>query len=60
ASGLRINMSKSKLMGLHVDSDQIKGAASRLGCLTFKTPFMYLGSIVEGSMSRIQAWADVV
>nr|GFD29644.1 RNA-directed DNA polymerase, eukaryota, reverse transcriptase zinc-binding domain protein [Tanacetum cinerariifolium] len=52
--------SKSKLMGLHVDSDKIKGAASKLGCLTFKTPFMYLGSIVGGSMSRIQAWADVV
>nr|GEZ50723.1 RNA-directed DNA polymerase, eukaryota, reverse transcriptase zinc-binding domain protein [Tanacetum cinerariifolium] len=40
--------------------DKIKGAASKFGCLTFKTPFMYLGSIVGGSMSRIQAWADVV
>nr|GEY90174.1 RNA-directed DNA polymerase, eukaryota, reverse transcriptase zinc-binding domain protein [Tanacetum cinerariifolium] len=40
--------------------DKIKGVASKLGCLTFKTPFMYLGSIVGGSMSRIQAWADVV
>nr|GFB36977.1 RNA-directed DNA polymerase, eukaryota, reverse transcriptase zinc-binding domain protein [Tanacetum cinerariifolium] len=60
ASGLRINMSKSKLMGLHVDSDKIKWATSKLGCLTFKTPFMYLGSIVGGSVSRIQAWADVV
>ncbi|GJW03090.1 RNA-directed DNA polymerase, eukaryota [Tanacetum coccineum] len=60
ASGLRINMSKSKLMGLHVDSDKIKGAASKLGCLTFKPPFTYLGSTVGGSMSRIQAWDDVV
>nr|GEV38593.1 RNA-directed DNA polymerase, eukaryota [Tanacetum cinerariifolium] len=51
---------KYKLMGLHVDNDKIKRAASKLGCLTFKTPFMYLGSIVGGSMSRIQAWADVV
>nr|GEV78374.1 RNA-directed DNA polymerase, eukaryota [Tanacetum cinerariifolium] len=30
-SGLRINMSKSKLMGLHVDSDKVKGAAIKLG-----------------------------
>nr|GEW08022.1 DNA helicase [Tanacetum cinerariifolium] len=40
--------------------DKIKRAASKLECLTFKTPFMYLGSIVGGSMSRIQAWDDVV
>ncbi|GJW45497.1 RNA-directed DNA polymerase, eukaryota, reverse transcriptase zinc-binding domain protein [Tanacetum coccineum] len=60
ASGLRINMSKSKLMGLHVDNDKLNGAALKLGCLTFKTPFKYLGSIVGGSMSRIQAWNEVV
>ncbi|GJY81678.1 RNA-directed DNA polymerase, eukaryota, partial [Tanacetum coccineum] len=40
ASGLRINMSKSKLMDLHVDSDKVKRAAIKLGCLTFKTPFL--------------------
>ncbi|GKB47389.1 RNA-directed DNA polymerase, eukaryota [Tanacetum coccineum] len=60
ASGLRINMSKSKLMGLHVDSDKIKAASSKLGCLTFKPPFTYLGSTVGGSMSRIKTWDDVV
>ncbi|GJT65494.1 RNA-directed DNA polymerase, eukaryota, reverse transcriptase zinc-binding domain protein [Tanacetum coccineum] len=60
ASGLRINMSKSKLMGFHVDSDKVKRAAIKLGCLTFKTPFTYLGSTVGGSMSRIQAWEEVV
>ncbi|GJT99263.1 RNA-directed DNA polymerase, eukaryota, partial [Tanacetum coccineum] len=60
ASGLRINMSKSKLMGLHVDSDKIKAASSKLRCLTFKPPFTYLGSTVGGSMSRIKTWDDVV
>ncbi|GJU21279.1 RNA-directed DNA polymerase, eukaryota, reverse transcriptase zinc-binding domain protein [Tanacetum coccineum] len=60
ASGLRINMSKSKLMGLHVDSDKIKAASSKLGCLTLKTPFTYLGSTVGGSMSCIKTWDDVV
>ncbi|GJX79556.1 RNA-directed DNA polymerase, eukaryota [Tanacetum coccineum] len=60
ASGLRINMSKSKLMGLHVDNEKLNGAALKLGCLTFKTPFNYLGSTVGGSMSRIHAWNEVV
>nr|GFA69854.1 retrovirus-related Pol polyprotein from transposon TNT 1-94 [Tanacetum cinerariifolium] len=34
--------------------------AIKLGCLAFKTPFTYLGWTVGGSMSRIQAWEEVV
>ncbi|GJW42046.1 hypothetical protein Tco_0070845 [Tanacetum coccineum] len=60
ASGLRINMSKSKIMGIHVVSDKVKSAATKLGCLILKTPFLYLGSKVGGSMSRVQAWTEVV
>nr|GEY50572.1 RNA-directed DNA polymerase, eukaryota, reverse transcriptase zinc-binding domain protein [Tanacetum cinerariifolium] len=60
ASGLRINMSKSKLMGINVDNARIKGAALKLGCLSFSTPFSFLGTMVGGSMCRIQTWADVV
>ncbi|GJR10771.1 RNA-directed DNA polymerase, eukaryota [Tanacetum coccineum] len=52
ASGLRINMSKSKLMGLHVDSDKVKRDAIKRGCLTFKTPFTYLGSTVSLGVLR--------
>ncbi|GJX33250.1 RNA-directed DNA polymerase, eukaryota, reverse transcriptase zinc-binding domain protein [Tanacetum coccineum] len=33
-SGLRINLCKSKIMGIHVDADRIKSAASKLGCLS--------------------------
>nr|GEX58868.1 glucose-methanol-choline oxidoreductase, FAD/NAD(P)-binding domain protein [Tanacetum cinerariifolium] len=40
----RINTSKSKVMGVLVDSDKVKCAASKLGCLILKTPFSYLGS----------------
>nr|GEX23771.1 RNA-directed DNA polymerase, eukaryota, reverse transcriptase zinc-binding domain protein [Tanacetum cinerariifolium] len=60
ASGLRINMSKNKLMGLHVDSAKINRAALKIGCLTFKAPFIYLGLTVGGSMSRIRAWDEVI
>ncbi|GJV24524.1 hypothetical protein Tco_1377219 [Tanacetum coccineum] len=41
-SGLRINLCKSKIMGIHVDADRIKSAASKLGCLVLNTPFLYL------------------
>ncbi|GJW58178.1 RNA-directed DNA polymerase, eukaryota, reverse transcriptase zinc-binding domain protein [Tanacetum coccineum] len=60
ASGLRINMSKSKIMGVLVDSDKVKCVVSKLGCLILKTPFSYLGSKVGGSMSRVHAWNEVV
>ncbi|GKD94613.1 RNA-directed DNA polymerase, eukaryota [Tanacetum coccineum] len=60
ASGLRINMSKSKIMGVHVDSERVNRAAMKLGCLVLKTPFTYLGSIVGGNMSRKQSWIETV
>nr|GEU33183.1 protein CDC73 homolog [Tanacetum cinerariifolium] len=55
-----INMSKSKILGVHVESDRVKKAALRLGCLTLKTPFLYLGLKVGGSMSRLHEWDEVV
>nr|GEU97671.1 RNA-directed DNA polymerase, eukaryota, reverse transcriptase zinc-binding domain protein [Tanacetum cinerariifolium] len=60
ASGFKINMSKSKILRVHVESDRGKEAALRLGCLTLKTPFIYLGSKVGGFMSRLQEWDEVV
>ncbi|GJT47399.1 RNA-directed DNA polymerase, eukaryota, reverse transcriptase zinc-binding domain protein [Tanacetum coccineum] len=60
ASGLRINMSKSKLMGVYVDDDKVEKAALKLGCATLKIPFSYLGSKVGGLMSRIQSWNETV
>ncbi|GJR21987.1 RNA-directed DNA polymerase, eukaryota [Tanacetum coccineum] len=43
ASGLRINMSKSKLMGVYVNGDLVEQAALKIGCATLKMPFSYLG-----------------
>nr|GEW61773.1 RNA-directed DNA polymerase, eukaryota [Tanacetum cinerariifolium] len=59
-SGLRINMSKSKIMGVLVDSDKVKCDASKLGCLILKTLFSYLGSKVGGSMSRVHTWNEAI
>nr|GEZ53467.1 RNA-directed DNA polymerase, eukaryota, reverse transcriptase zinc-binding domain protein [Tanacetum cinerariifolium] len=59
ASGLRINMNKSNLMDISVDSNKVKHAAAKIGCLVLKTPFNYLGTRVGDLMSHIQSWHDV-
>nr|GEW04600.1 RNA-directed DNA polymerase, eukaryota [Tanacetum cinerariifolium] len=59
-SGLRINMCKSKLMGLHVDGELVHRAARQLGCLVLNLPFSYLGLIVGDNMARQQAWGGIV
>ncbi|GJQ89099.1 RNA-directed DNA polymerase, eukaryota, reverse transcriptase zinc-binding domain protein [Tanacetum coccineum] len=41
-AGMRINMNKSKLMGVSVEDDKVDITASKIGCFTFKTPFSYL------------------
>ncbi|GJW77700.1 RNA-directed DNA polymerase, eukaryota [Tanacetum coccineum] len=43
ASGLKINLNKSKIMGINVESAQVIQAAAKLGCLVLKCPFYYLG-----------------
>nr|GEU53243.1 RNA-directed DNA polymerase, eukaryota [Tanacetum cinerariifolium] len=60
ASGLRINLSKSKIIGVHVEDEKVKHATSKLGCLILNSLFSYLGIKVRGSMSRVQAWKEVV
>ncbi|GJZ68953.1 RNA-directed DNA polymerase, eukaryota, reverse transcriptase zinc-binding domain protein [Tanacetum coccineum] len=60
ASGLRINMSKSKLIGISVDVEKVVQAAKMIGCVTLTTPFTYLGSKVGGLMSRLQSWNETV
>nr|GEX70656.1 RNA-directed DNA polymerase, eukaryota, reverse transcriptase zinc-binding domain protein [Tanacetum cinerariifolium] len=59
-SGLKINMRKSKIMGVNVNRDKVNRAAMKLGCLVLKAPFLYLGSMVGGAMSKANAWSEVV
>nr|GEX89590.1 RNA-directed DNA polymerase, eukaryota [Tanacetum cinerariifolium] len=47
-------------MGVHVEGDLVKHAASKLGCLILNTPFVYLGTKVGGKMSRVKEWNEVV
>ncbi|GKA02352.1 RNA-directed DNA polymerase, eukaryota [Tanacetum coccineum] len=46
ASGLRINMKKSKLMGIVVDASRVEQVIRQIGCMALKMPFKYLGSVV--------------
>ncbi|GKC94321.1 RNA-directed DNA polymerase, eukaryota [Tanacetum coccineum] len=60
ASGLRMNLHKSKLMGIAVEDEKVSRAAMKMGCCTLKTPFSYLGIKVGGTMSRIKSWDEIV
>ncbi|GJU36550.1 RNA-directed DNA polymerase, eukaryota [Tanacetum coccineum] len=42
ASGLKINLHKSKLMVIGVHSEEVEIAARYMGCATFSTPFTHL------------------
>ncbi|GJR47194.1 RNA-directed DNA polymerase, eukaryota [Tanacetum coccineum] len=60
ASRLKINLNKSKIMGINVEGHKVKQAANKIGCLILSCPFSYLGSKVGVSMSRIQDWREVI
>ncbi|GJW44944.1 RNA-directed DNA polymerase, eukaryota [Tanacetum coccineum] len=60
ASGLRINMNKSKLMGISLASNVVDQAATNIGYTKLTTPFSYLDSKVGDMMSRTRAWGDIL
>ncbi|GJZ21190.1 RNA-directed DNA polymerase, eukaryota, partial [Tanacetum coccineum] len=60
ASGLKINLQKSNLLGVGVTGSLVNEAAASIGCSVMKAPFKYLGVMVEGNMSKINAWDDMV
>ncbi|GKE78477.1 hypothetical protein Tco_1544597, partial [Tanacetum coccineum] len=60
ASGLQINMHKSKIIGIGVHTEGVDLASKIVGCSTFSSPFTHLGVKVGGVMSRIKTWDDVI
>ncbi|GKE95456.1 RNA-directed DNA polymerase, eukaryota [Tanacetum coccineum] len=60
ASGLRININKSQVLGVGVPSDIVKQAAASIGCGILKNQFCYLGVMVGECMSRIKAWTPTL
>ncbi|GJY98272.1 RNA-directed DNA polymerase, eukaryota [Tanacetum coccineum] len=60
ASGLKINIHKSKLIGIGIPHDVVVTTASSIGCSTLSTPFNYLGVQVGGFMARLSSWDDII
>ncbi|GKF83553.1 RNA-directed DNA polymerase, eukaryota, partial [Tanacetum coccineum] len=60
SSGLKINLSKSQLLGVGVDSATVYSAALNIGCSVMKTPFKYLGVMVGGNMAKLKAWDETI
>lgn len=52
-SGLRVNLSKSKLYGVEVQAREVRRLARGLKCCVGETPFLYLGLPVGDSMRRV-------
>ncbi|GKB28976.1 RNA-directed DNA polymerase, eukaryota, reverse transcriptase zinc-binding domain protein [Tanacetum coccineum] len=60
ASGLKINILKSQVMGVGVPHNIVVQAADLIGCTVMRSPFCYLGVMVGECMSRRSAWASTV
>ncbi|GJY35856.1 RNA-directed DNA polymerase, eukaryota [Tanacetum coccineum] len=60
ASGLKINIHKSKLMGIGIPQDVVASTANSIGCAILTSPFNYLGVKVGGNMSRLISWDEVI
>ncbi|GJU10520.1 RNA-directed DNA polymerase, eukaryota [Tanacetum coccineum] len=60
ALGLKINLHKSKLMGIGIPQEEVRSAAASIGCFTFVAPFNFLGVKVGGMMSRRSSWEEVI
>ncbi|GJX50702.1 hypothetical protein Tco_0277547 [Tanacetum coccineum] len=59
ASGLKVNISKSKLIGVGVSRSEVDSLASCLGCASDSIPFIYLGLPVGKKIRYFDGWAEV-
>nr|GEV57914.1 RNA-directed DNA polymerase, eukaryota [Tanacetum cinerariifolium] len=60
ATGLKINLQKSHVLGVKVPYEDVKHGASLIGFDVMRTPFKYLGVTVGDFMSRNSAWVNVI
>lgn len=60
ASGLKINMSKSRLYGVGVDPLEVENVVRRIKCSHDFLPFTYLGLRVRNKMKSVEAWSGVL
>ncbi|KAM0033324.1 putative RNA-directed DNA polymerase [Helianthus debilis subsp. tardiflorus] len=59
-SGLKINLHKSEVYGVGVNSEEVSSKVDALGCKSGGFPFVYLGIKVGANMNRVANWDPVV
>ena len=59
-SGLKVNLTKSNLMGVNVSIEEINRLANRLKCNAGKLPFKYLGIPVGENMNKASSWKPII
>ncbi|GKD10486.1 hypothetical protein Tco_1190171 [Tanacetum coccineum] len=60
ASGLKVNLSKSRIFGVGVDVEEVAVVASSFNCSHDSLPFAYPGLPVGKNMNFYDAWGDVI
>nr|GEZ15342.1 RNA-directed DNA polymerase, eukaryota [Tanacetum cinerariifolium] len=60
ASGLKINLQKSKPMGIGIPHEDVLSAVESAGCSIFHTPFNFLGVKVGDIMLRRSSWEETI
>ncbi|KAF5812274.1 putative RNA-directed DNA polymerase [Helianthus annuus] len=58
-SGLKINLAKSNLFGVGIDTGELDSMAEIIGCQAKSFPFRYLGLTVGANMNRPANWKPV-
>ncbi|GJX53707.1 putative RNA-directed DNA polymerase, eukaryota, reverse transcriptase zinc-binding domain protein [Tanacetum coccineum] len=56
ASGIKVNIAKSRLLGVGVPNIEVEFMASSLGCTHDSLPFTYLGLLVGKKMRACDGW----
>nr|XP_043623679.1 uncharacterized protein LOC122595393 [Erigeron canadensis] len=59
-SGLKINLEKSSIIGIGVESNVVNQMATSVGCKAESVPFKYLGIPIGGSPARISTWDPII
>ncbi|GJU96960.1 putative RNA-directed DNA polymerase, eukaryota, reverse transcriptase zinc-binding domain protein, partial [Tanacetum coccineum] len=60
ASGLKVNVDKSRVIGVGVLANEVISMASSLGCTHDSIPFFYLGLPVGKKMNSCNGWSAVI
>ncbi|GJS89701.1 RNA-directed DNA polymerase, eukaryota, reverse transcriptase zinc-binding domain protein [Tanacetum coccineum] len=60
ASGLKINLHKSNLIGIGVPFEEVKHFSQVTGCNALQSSFSYLGLPIDRNMASIKSWDPII